>query len=154
MGRIACASGGRICYHRFSQDLSTLGYAAASDVFGASLYEPFGQIDVVGNIYGATATNRDTGGYSDKIVPLSLRAWGAPMDQGNGVLFRDYNAAGLWWGLSTAVQNHRYFREHPREWEKQMRRIMKEARSTWSMDNMVAKYITAYEDLNGGKPLV
>ena len=154
MGRIACASGGRICYHRFSQDLSTLGYAAASDVFGASLYEPFGQIDVVGNIYGATATNRDTGGYSDKIVPLNLRAWGAPMDQGNGVLFRDYNAAGLRWGLSTAVQNHRYFREHPREWEKQMRRIMKEARSTWSMDNMVAKYITAYEDLNGGKPLV
>ncbi len=154
MGRIACASGGRICYQRFSQDLSTLGYAAASDVFGASLYEPFGQIDVVGNIYGATATNRDTGGYSDKIVPLNLRAWGAPIDQGNGVLFRDYNADGLWWGLTTAVQNHRYFREHPREWEKQMRRIMKEARSTWSMDNMVAKYITAYEDLNGGKPLV
>jgi glycogen synthase len=154
MGRIAYASGGRICYHRFSQDLSTLGYAAATDVFGASLYEPFGQIDVVGNIYGAMATNRDTGGYSDKIVPLNLRAWGAPIDQGNGVLFRDYNAEGLWWGLSTAVQNHRYFREHPREWEKQMRRVMKEARDTWSMDNMVAKYITAYEDLNGGKPLV
>jgi glycogen synthase len=154
MGRIAYASSGRISYHRFSQDLSTLGYAAASDVFGASLYEPFGQIDVVGNIYGATATNRDTGGYSDKVVSLNLRAWGAPMDQGNGVLFRDYNADGLWWGLNAAVQNHRYFREHPREWEKQMRRIMKDARSTWSMDNMVAKYITAYEDLNGGKPLV
>ena len=154
MGRIACASGGRICYHRFSQDLSILGYAAASDVFGASLYEPFGQIDVVGNIYGATATNRDTGGYSDKITLLSLRAWGAPMDQGNGVLFRDYNTGGLWWGLSTAVQNHRYFREHPREWEKQMRRIMKEARSTWSLDNMVAKYIMAYEELNNGTPLI
>jgi glycogen synthase len=154
MGRIAYASSGKICYQRFSQDLSTLGYAAASDVFGASLYEPFGQIDVVGNIYGAMATNRDTGGYSDKIVPLNLRAWGAPIDQGNGVLFRDYNTGGLWWGLSKAVQNHRYFREHPREWEKQMRRVMKEARETWSMDNMVAKYITAYEDLNGGKPLV
>ncbi len=154
VGRIACASGGRICYHRFNQDLSLLGYAAASDVFGASLYEPFGQIDVVGNIYGATATNRDTGGYSDKIVPLSLRAWGAPIDQGNGVLFHDYNAGGLWWGLSVAVQNHRHFREHPREWEKQMRRIMKDARNTWSLDNMVAKYITAYEQLNGGQPLI
>ncbi len=154
MGRIACASGGRICYQRFNQDLSTLGYAAASDVFGASLYEPFGQIDVVGNIYGATATNRDTGGYSDKIIALSLRAWGAPIDRGSGVLFRDYDTAGLWWGLSTAVRNHRYFREHPREWEKQMRRIMTEARNTWSLDNMVAKYITAYEQLNGGTPLV
>lgn len=153
MGRIAYASNGMICYQRFSHDLSILGYAAASDVFGASLYEPFGQIDVVGNIYGATATNRDTGGYSDKIVPLTLRAWGAPIDRGNGVLFRDYDANGLLWGLETTIEHHRYFREHPREWDKQMRRIMKEARHTWSLENMVAKYITAYEELNGGKPL-
>ncbi len=153
MGRIACASQGRIAYRRFDQSLSILGYAAASDVFGASLYEPFGQIDVVGNLYGATATNRDTGGYSDKIKPLSLRAWGAPIDSGNGVLFRDYNAAGLWWGLNATVQNHTYFHEHPREWEKQARRIMRETRNNWSLDNMVARYITAYEGLNDGKPL-
>jgi glycogen synthase len=153
MGRIACASQGRITYQRFSQDLSSLGYAAASDVFGASLYEPFGQIDVVGNLCGATATNRDTGGYSDKIKPLNLRAWGAPIDSGNGVLFRDYNAGGLWWGLDATVQNHRYFHEHPREWDKQARRIMREARSNWSLDNMVARYITAYESLNEGRPL-
>ena len=154
MGRIACASGGRIAYRRFDPALSMLGYAAASDVFGASLYEPFGQIDVVGNICGATATNRDTGGYADKITNLSLRAWGAPIDSGNGVLFRNYDTGGLWWGLDKTVQHHRYFREHPREWEKQMKRIMKEARSTWSLDSMVARYITAYENLNGGKPLV
>lgn len=153
MGRIAYASSGKICYHRFSHDLSILGYAAASDVFGASLYEPFGQIDVVGNIYGATTTNRDTGGYSDKIVPLALRAWGAPIDRGNGVLFRDYNEGGLHWGLEAAIRHHRYFREHPREWEKQMRRIMNEVRHTWSLDSMVARYITTYEELNGGKPL-
>jgi glycogen synthase len=153
LGRIACASQGRIAYHRFDQDLSILGYAAASDVFGASLYEPFGQIDVVGNLYGATATNRDTGGYSDKIKPLGLRAWGAPIDGGNGVLFRDYNNAGLWWGLNATVENHRYFHERPREWDKQARRIMREARTSWSLDNMVARYITAYESLNDGKPL-
>ncbi|MDY0357635.1 MAG: glycogen/starch synthase [Sedimentisphaerales bacterium] len=154
MGRIACASGGRIAYRRFDQDLSMLGYAAAADVFGASLYEPFGQIDVVGNIHGATTTNRDTGGYSDKISQLSLRAWGAPIDSGNGVLFRNYDTGGLWWGLSKAVEHLRYFKNHPREWEKQMRRIMQHARKTWSLDNMVARYITAYEELNEGKPLV
>src|SRR4030042_258402 len=110
-------------------------------------------MDVVGNIYGATATNRDTGGYSDKIVPLTLRAWGAPIDRGNGVLFRDYNEGGLRWGLEAAIQNHRYFREHPREWDKQMRRIMKDARNTWSLDNMAAKYIPASEEHTGGKPL-
>ena len=154
MGRIACASGGRIAYRRFDQDLSMLGYAAAADVFGASLYEPFGQIDVVGNIHGATATNRDTGGYSDKISELNLRAWGAPIDSGNGVLFRTYDSGGLWWGLSKAVEHLRYFKNHPREWEKQMRRIMNQARKTWSLDNMVARYITAYEELNDRKPLV
>ncbi len=69
------------------------------------------------------------------------------------MLFRDYDANGLLWGLETTIKHHRYFREHPREWDKQMRRIMKEARHTWSLENMVAKYITAYEDLNGGKPL-
>ena len=58
MGGIACASCGRIAFRRFDEDLCMLGYAAATDVFGASLYEPFGQIDVVGNLYGATATNR------------------------------------------------------------------------------------------------
>jgi glycogen synthase len=154
LGRLAYTSGGRMAYRRFDQDLSTLGYAAASDVFGASLYEPFGQIDVVGNLYGATTTNRDTGGYSDKIAPLNLRAWGAPIDHGNGVLFRDYNASGLWWGLATAVQNQRYFRQHPKEWEKQARRIMKEARNNWSLDNMVARYIAAYELLNDKRPLI
>ena len=154
MGRIACKSGGKITYRRFNEDLSILGYAAAADVFGASLYEPFGQIDVVGNLYGATATNRDTGGYRDKIFPLSLKAWGAPQDLGNGVLFKNYDSGGLWWGLNQTVKNHRYFCENPRQWQMQTKRIMKEARKKWSLDNMVAGYIMAYEQLNGGKPLI
>jgi len=153
MGRIAVASQGRIAYHRFGESLCMLGYAAAHDVFGASLYEPFGQIDVVGNIYGATATNRDTGGYSDKIMRLRLKAWGGLMDSGNGVLFKDYDPAGLWWGLSTSLDNHRYFKKNPAEWGQQMRRIMKETRQSWSMDQMVAGYMTIYEQLNNGKPL-
>ena len=153
MGRIAFASDGMICYHRFSHDLSILGYAAASDVFGASLYEPFGQIDVVGNIYGATATNRDTGGYSDKIVPLTLRAWGARSTAATACSSATTTPAACGGAWRPPSRHHRYFREHPREWDKQMRRIMKEARNTWSLENMVAKYITAYEELNGGKPL-
>jgi glycogen synthase len=153
IGRIAWASGGKIAYHHFDDDMSILGYAAASDVFGASLYEPFGQIDVVGNLYGATATNRDTGGYTDKITPLSLKAWGAPQDRGNGVLFKNYDSGGLWWGLEHAVDHHRRFRKNIALWNKQARRIMLEARKHWSLENMVAGYIKAYENLNQGKPL-
>ena len=154
LGRIACCSRGRVAYRHFNDSLCTLGYAAASDVFGASLYEPFGQIDVVGNLYGATATNRATGGYSDKIQTLNLKAWGAVMDHGNGVLFKNYDSGALWWGLSKTLEHHRYFRAHPDQWEIQMKRIMIEARQNWSLDNMVAGYVTAYEQLIGGKHLV
>jgi glycogen synthase len=108
---------------------------------------------VVGNIYGATATNRDTGGYADKITPLSLKAWRAPVDRGNGVLFKNYDAEGLWWALGVAVENHRYFRQNPDQWHRQMQRIIHQARETWSLENMVAGYMIAYEQLNGGRPL-
>jgi len=153
LGRIACVSGGKIAYHPYDDGLSVLGYAAASDVFGASLYEPFGQIDAVANLYGATATNRDTGGYHDKIVPLKLRKLGVDEDAGNGVLFTNYDSGGLWWGLEQTVKFHRFFRKNPKEWEKQATRIMKEARSKWSLDTMVEGYLSAYARLLG-HPLV
>ena len=153
IGRIACASQGRVAYHGFDENLCMLGYAAAHDVFGASLYEPFGQIDVVGNLFGATATNRATGGYRDKIADLLLKVWGAPEDVGNGVLFKDYDADGLWFGLHHAVGHHRYFQTNPDQWRLQMRRIMRQARQRWSMDNMIAGYMTAYETLRNDAQL-
>jgi glycogen synthase len=149
LGRIACASGGKITYWPFDDDLSILGYAAASDVFGASLYEPFGQIDLVGNLFGATATNRDTGGFHDKIVPLQLKALGEPADAGNGVLFTNYDSGGLWFGLHSTVENHRFFRKNPQEWERQAKRIMTEARDNWGLDKMVAGYLAAYQRILG-----
>ncbi len=149
MGRIACASNGKIAYRGFDEDLCMLGYAAASDVFGASLYEPFGQIDVVGNLYGATATNRDTGGYADKITPLALKIMGAPQNIGNGVLFKNYDSGALWWGLHEIVSFHRVFRRNRGLWEKQLRRIMRESKKNWSLENMVASYLSAYNRLGG-----
>ncbi|MBM4271300.1 MAG: hypothetical protein FJ139_03970 [Deltaproteobacteria bacterium] len=151
LGRISWASGGKITYQRFDEKLSLLGYAAASDVFGASLYEPCGQIDQVGNIYGATATNRDTGGYHDKIKELTLQCDGAHRDEGNGFLFRDYDPGGLWYGLTRSVRFHR----RPLEIrEKQIKRIMRETRQKYDLSTMVDEYVRVYERLNGGKPLV
>ena len=151
LGGIAWTSGGRITYHPFNEELSLLGYAAACDVFGASLYEPCGQIDQVGNLFGATATNRDTGGYHDKIRELRLKADGAPQDVGNGFLFRDYDARGLWYALEKSVTFHRL---PAAVREKQLRRIMREAREKYSLGHMIAEYIRIYEKLNGGRPLV
>ncbi len=147
-GRIAYASGGKIAYQRFNEPLSMLGFAAASDVFGASLYEPCGQIDQVGNLFGATATNRDTGGYHEKIRELSAN--GASNGRGNGFLFRDYNSQGLWYGLTQTVQFHRLSQEVR---ERQIKRIMRETRQEHDLEKMIDKYIEAYEILNGGVPL-
>lgn len=151
LGGIACNSGGRITCQPFNEELSLLGYAAACDVFGASLYEPCGQIDQVGNLFGATATNRDTGGYHDKIRQLRLKVEGAPHDVGNGFLFRNYDAGGLWYALEKSVAFHRMPAEVR---EKQIRRIMRESREQYSLGHMVAEYIRIYEKLNGGRPLV
>ena len=149
-GRIACASGGKITYQRFDEPLSMLGFAAASDVFGASLYEPCGQIDQVGNLFGATATNRDTGGYHDKIRELILGENDELKDTGNGFLFRDYDSNGLWYGLTRTVQFHRLSREIR---ERQIKRIMRETRQVYDPEKMVDRYIEAYETLSGGMPL-
>jgi len=151
LGRIAYASQGRIAYHPFTEGLSVLGYAAASDVFGASLYEPCGQIDQVGNLFGATATNRDTGGYHDKIRELRLKEDGAPQDVGNGFLFRDYDPGGLWYALQNSVRFHRKRRDVR---EVQLKRIMREAREKYDLGNMIAEYIRIYERLNGDQPLI
>ena len=149
-GRIACASGGKITYQCFSESLSMLGFAAASDVFGASLYEPCGQIDQVGNLFGATATNRDTGGYHDKIQELIFSDSGETNDTGNGFLFRDYDVKGLWYGLTRAVQFRRLY---PEIREQQIKRIMRETRQKYDPEKMVDRYVDAYETLSGGIPL-
>ena len=150
-GRIAWSSGGKIAYHRFDESLSMLGFAAASDVFGASLYEPCGQIDQIGNLHGATATNRDTGGYHDKIEDLELADDGSHQDTGNGFLFRDYDTGGLWYGLHRSVE---FRRRSDDVREKQLKRIMRDTRERYSLNRMVDEYISAYERLNGGLPLV
>jgi glycogen synthase len=150
LGRIAYGSGGRIAYHAFNEKLSMQGYAAAHDVFGASLYEPCGQIDQVGNLFGATATNRDTGGYHDKIRELRLKVDGAPQDTGNGFLFRDYDAGGLRYALEKSLAFHR---RPPEVREAQLKRIMIEAREQYDLGKMIAQYIRIYETLNDGRPL-
>ncbi|MFZ4441345.1 MAG: hypothetical protein ACOYOS_23270, partial [Syntrophales bacterium] len=113
--------------------------------------EPCGQIDQIGNLFGATATNRDTGGYHDKIEEMTLQIDGASADRGNGFLFRDYDTGGLWYGLSRSVAFHR----RPAEIrEAQLRRIMRETREKHSLERMIDGYMAIYEKINGGMPLM
>jgi len=139
IGELAWSSKGRIVYYPYSDELCMLGYAAANDVFGASLFEPCGQIDQVGNLYGATATNRRTGGYASKIKPM------LPPDysSGNGFLFDDYDTGGLLYGMRQSIS----FSSLPKEMRlPQMQRIMNEARY-YNWEDMVDAYVDIYENL-------
>jgi glycogen synthase len=78
-----------------------------------------------------------------------MKALGAAADCGNGTLFKDYDTGGLWQGLEWAVENHRFFRKNPAEWERQAKRIMKEAREKWGLDRMINGYLSAYERILG-----
>jgi len=80
-----------------------------------------------------------------------LREDGCACDEGNGFLFRDYDAGGLWYGLGKSVRFHR---RPPEVRESQLTRIMKETRVRYSLDRMVDQYIDIYEKLNGGEPLI
>jgi glycogen synthase len=139
MGGIAWSSHGRIVYYPYTDELSMLGYAAANDVFGASLFEPCGQIDQVGNLYGATATNRRTGGYASKIKPMQPPDY----NTGNGFLFNDYDTGGLLYGLRSSLGFHSL----PKAVRlPQMQRIMNEARE-YNREDMVDSYVEIYEKL-------
>ena len=139
IGEIAWSSKGRIAYYPYSDELCMLGYAAANDVFGASLFEPCGQIDQVGNLYGATATNRKTGGYASKIKPMRSPDYSS----GNGFLFDDYDTGGLLYGMRESLG----FSSLPREIRlPQMQRIMHEARD-YNWEDMVDAYVDIYENL-------
>ncbi len=78
---------------------------------------------------------------------------GASEDKGNGVLFNNYDSGGLWWGLQQTVKNHRFFRMNQNEWEKQAKRIMKEAKHRWDLNKMLTGYLSAYEKILG-HPLI
>ena len=80
---------------------------------------------------------------------MRLKKLGADEDKGNGILFENYDAGGLWYGLELTVQNHRFFRKDQQEWEKQAKRIMKDARNNWGLNNMMAGYLAAYERILG-----
>ncbi|HYA13869.1 MAG TPA: hypothetical protein VEF33_05980, partial [Syntrophales bacterium] len=69
---------------------------------------------------------------------------------GNGFLFKDYDTGGLWYGMNKSIAFHR---RPLKVRERQIKRIMKEARERYNLENMIAEYIRIYERLNGGRPL-
>jgi starch synthase len=170
---IAVKSNGRIAYSPFNDDLSLLAYAAATDSFGASNREPFGQNDVIEFIHGGTATNTFIDGYKDKITPLTVdmlkktkagvlsfahpsegqaeKAMALIRDLrsqylfGNGFLFKNSDPTGLKWGLTQSILVNRFLQKDHELANAHARLRMMEAKNEFSLDKMIDRNIGLYE---------
>ena len=168
----ALKSNGRIAYSPFDDDLSLLAYAAATDSFGASNREPFGQNDVIEFIHGGTATNTDIDGYHDKITLLTsdmlkksrkeVIRFAHPFEGqkeeplkmvrklrqgklfGNGFTFKNSDPTGLKWGLSHSIQVNRILAKDRDLANAHARLRMIEAKEEYSLDKMIDRNIELY----------
>jgi starch synthase len=89
----------RVCFYRgFNNELAHR-IEAGSDMFlMPSRFEPCGLNQMYSLRYGTVPIVRETGGLAD-----SVRLYDPRTREGDGILFRDYNEAGLDWALNAAL---------------------------------------------------
>ena len=93
------AARGRVnFYHGYNNRLAHW-IEAGSDMFlMPSVYEPCGLNQMYSLRYGTIPVVRETGGLADSVQPINRAA-----ATGTGVLFRDYDEAGLAWAINRAL---------------------------------------------------
>jgi len=107
---------------------------AASDMFlMPSRYEPCGLNQMYSLRYGTVPIVRRTGGLAD-----SVRHFDPVTRTGTGVVFNDYDATAVTWGVETALG---WYAKKPL-WQRLVRNAMAE---DFSWERRVADYVTVYE---------
>jgi starch synthase len=88
-----------VFYSGYSEELAHF-IEAASDMFlMPSLYEPCGLNQMYSLKYGTVPIVRRTGGLAD-----SVRHFDPATGQGTGIVFNDFDAGGLRWAITTALE--------------------------------------------------
>ncbi|WP_306304167.1 glycosyltransferase [Desulfosarcina cetonica] len=128
---------GRVAVCDFSEAMEHQAYAAADFILMPSLFEPCGLPQMIAPIYGALPVAHDTGGIHDTIVHLDV-----DHDVGNGFLFENYDAAGLYWAVTQAID---FFRRPEDLRTRQIERIMQQSAATFNHANTARQYIDLYE---------
>ena len=96
---LAHAFPGRVAFHRgYSDELSHWIEAGADMFLMPSLYEPCGLNQMYSLRYGTVPIVRRTGGLAD-----SVQQFDPVTRSGTGVVFNDYDAGGVSWALTTAL---------------------------------------------------
>jgi starch synthase/alpha-amylase len=94
---------------------------------------------MIAPIYGALPVAHDTGGIHDTIIPLK-----ADQDIGNGFLFETYDAAGMYWAITQAMDFHQLPETQKR---RQIERIMQQSAASFNHANTARQYIDLYEKM-------
>lgn len=129
----------RVAVCDFSERMEHQAYAAADFILMPSLFEPCGLPQMIAPIYGALPVAHDTGGIHDTIVHLD-----ADKDIGNGFLFENHDAAGLYWAVSQAIA---FFKLPKTKRRRQIERIMRQSAATFNHANTARQYIDLYEKM-------
>ncbi|MCS6948754.1 MAG: glycogen synthase [Steroidobacteraceae bacterium] len=126
----------RVIFHRGYSDELAHWIEAASDAFAMpSRYEPCGLNQMYSLRYGTIPIVRRTGGLAD-----TVQMYDPATGTGNGIVFNDFDAAGLSWALRTALQLYR----QPAHWQRMMRNAMA---ADYSWDRQGAHYERLYARL-------
>lgn len=129
----------RVAVCDFDEKLEHLAYGASDFMLMPSRFEPCGLPQMIAPIYGSLPVAHDTGGIHDTISHFDAEA-----DKGNGFLFEVFDAPGLYWAVTEAM---RFYRLDPDVRERQVARIMREARETFTYANTARQYIALYEKM-------
>jgi starch synthase len=131
---LAAAQPGRVSFHAgYSEELAHW-IEGASDMFlMPSMYEPCGLNQMYSQRYGTVPIVRRTGGLAD-----SVRHFDPATGEGTGVVFNDYDAGAITWGLQTALA---WYAKKPL-WQQIVRNAMAQ---DFSWERRVGEYAALYE---------
>ncbi|MBC2711548.1 MAG: glycogen/starch synthase [Desulfosarcina sp.] len=129
----------RVAVCDFNEDLEHLAYAAADFILMPSLFEPCGLPQMIAPIYGALPVANDTGGIHDTITHLDV-----DRGIGNGFLFGTYDAGGLYWAVTQAMD---FFMLPQAVKRKQIQRVMRQSSASFNHANTAKQYIDLYEKM-------
>jgi starch synthase/alpha-amylase len=129
----------RVAICDFDEQLARLSYGASDFVLMPSRFEPCGLPQMIGPLYGALPVVHDTGGLHDTVIRVDVEK-----DTGNGFLFEDYDAEGLFGAISEAMRFYNLSQELK---NKQIERVMNESMENFNHGRTASHYVKLYEKM-------
>ncbi len=127
---------GRVSFYRGYNNELAHWIEAGSDMFlMPSLYEPCGLNQMYSLKYGTVPIVRETGGLADSVEQVVG-------EKGTGILFRDYNDAGLEWAIGRALDLY----ENKATWN---RIVLNGMARDFSWQRQITHYIDLFRKLSG-----